>query len=606
MRIAAIVIIVVALAITGLVFFLLSGFLDEKAVGPSTQEPAVPAVQVVVAMTNLPAGKVLLPEDLKWQPWPGETLDESYIVQRDGQGAEKLKELTGVVVKRGILIGEPVTYGKVFRRDQAGFLSGMLTPGKRAISVKISPVTAGAGFILPGDRVDVMLRLSVAEGSSSRQYSETILSDVRVLAIDTSLGDIPEGEVAKSGKTATLEVTPKEAEMLTVARVMGTMSLILRSLTPGDVAERDQPYTSDLEVSRSMSRNAMPDSIQVLAAGRDLESGTLLRARDVVWTVVPRQLVQSAFFIEGRASADELYGALVTAPSAAGVPFDAANIMKPSEPGFLTMVLSPGMRGISVQVTDVTGVAGYVVAGDRVDVLMTHEIADLEDDPILTPRRFTETIVRNIRVIAVSSRIDPSIGRPLSGDTFTLEATPKQSQILTLAPSIGDISFTLTGSGDAPYTRSPTPFTADLEISDAIIAMLLRAEEVYRIREPALPALPPFNLKYPRVPDIPSIRTSRRKIEAAEKAAKSAEQAAVSVEDVEQRAKTEALEAKIAELQAMMEAQAGAQDAAMQAKIDELQAQLGGEAVPTVDLGGGPTSVKVYRASEATTIEFNQ
>ncbi|MCH8874508.1 Flp pilus assembly protein CpaB, partial [candidate division KSB1 bacterium] len=147
MRIAAIVIIVVALAITGLVFFLLSGFLDEKAVGPATQEPAVPAVQVVVAMTNLPAGKVLLPEDLKWQPWPGETLDESYIVQRDGQGAEKLKELTGVVVKRGILIGEPVTYGKVFRRDQAGFLSGMLTPGKRAISVKITAVTAGAGFI---------------------------------------------------------------------------------------------------------------------------------------------------------------------------------------------------------------------------------------------------------------------------------------------------------------------------------------------------------------------------------------------------------------------------------------------------------------------------
>ena len=602
MRIAAVVIIVVALAITGLVFFLLSGFLDDQAVGPTVQAPVEPAVQVVVAMTNLQAGKVLLPEDLKWQPWPGTTLDESYIVQRDGQGAEKLEELSGTVVKRGIMLGEPVTYGKVFRRDQAGFLSGMLTPGKRALSVPISPVTASAGFILPGDRVDVMLQLSVAEGSSSRQYSETILSDIRVLAIDTTLGDIPEGEVAKSGKTATLEVTPKEAEMLTVARVMGTMSLILRSLTPGDVAERDQPYTSDLEVSRSMSRNAMPDSIQVLAAGRDLESGTLLRARDVVWTVVPRQLVQSGFFVKARSSISELYGALVTEPAAAGVPFDAANIMKPVEPGFLAMVLPPGMRGISVSVTDVTGVSGYIVAGDRVDVLMTHAVADKDDDPILTPRRFTETIVRNIRVVAVSTRIDTSTGRPSSGDTFTLEATPKQSQILTLAPSIGDISFTLTGSGDAPYTRSPTPFTADLEISDAIIAMLLKAEEVYRIRGPELPALPPFNLKYPRVPDIPAIRSRRRQQEAAEQAAAAAAAGEVSTEE---RAKTEALEARIIELQAMMEAQAGTQNAAMQAKIDELQARLAGEAASTEDLGG-PTSVKVYRASESTTIEFHQ
>ncbi len=606
MRIAAVGIIVVALAITGLVFFLLSGFLDDRAVGPTVQAPAEPAVQVVVAMTNLQAGKVLLPEDLKWQPWPGTTLDESYIVQRDGQGAEKLEELSGTVVKRGIMLGEPVTYGKVFRRDQAGFLSGMLTPGKRALSIPISPVTASAGFILPGDRVDVMLQLQVAEGSAqgaaNRKYSETILEDVRVLAIDQNLNDIPEGSVAQVGGTATLEVTPKEAEMLTVARVMGTMSLILRSLTPGDVAERDQPYTSDLEVSRSMSRNAMPDSIQVLAAGRNLESGTLLRARDVVWTVVPRQLVQSGFFVKARSSISELYGALVTEPAAAGVPFDAANIMKPVEPGFLAMVLPPGMRGISVSVTDVTGVSGYIVAGDRVDVLMTHAVADKDDDPILTPRRFTETIVRNIRVVAVSTRIDTSTGRPSSGDTFTLEATPKQSQILTLAPSIGDISFTLTGSGDAPYTRSPTPFTADLEISDAIIAMLLKAEEVYRIRGPELPALPPFNLKYPRVPDIPAIRSRRRQQEAAEQAAVAAAAGEVSAEE---RAKTEALEARIIELQAMMEAQAGTQNAAMQAKIDELQARLAGEAASTEDLGG-PTSVKVYRASESTTIEFHQ
>ena len=187
-------------------------------------------------------------------------------------------------------------------------------------------------------------------GSERNQgHSETILEDVRVLAIDQNLKDIPEGEVAQVGGTATFEVTPKEAQMLTVAKAMGTLSLVLRSLTPGDVAQRDQPYTSDLEVSRSLSRNSRPDAIQVLAAGRDLEPGTLLRARDVVWAVVPRQLARSGFYIKGRASVSDLYGALVTAPAVAGVPFDAANIMTPSEPGFLTMVLPPGKRGISVQ-----------------------------------------------------------------------------------------------------------------------------------------------------------------------------------------------------------------------------------------------------------------
>ena len=603
MRIAAIVIIVVALAITGLVFVLVNNLLDDQAVGPTTQAPTEPAVQVVVAMTNLQAGKVLLPEDLKWQPWPGETLDENYIVQRDGQGAEKLQELTGTVVKRGIMIGEPVTYGKVFKRDQAGFLSGMLTPGKRAISIPISPVLAGAGFILPGDRVDVMLQLSVAEASiegagSNREYSETILEDMRVLAIDQNLNDIPEGSVAQVGGTATLEVTPKEAEMLTVARAIGSMSLVLRSLTPGDIAERDQPYTSDIEVSRSISRSSMPDAVQVLAAGRDLVPGTLLRARDVVWTVVPRQLVQAGFYVKGRAAISDLYGALVTASATAGAPMDVTNIMTPSEPGFLTRVLPPGKRGISVSVNDVTGVTGYIVAGDRVDVLMTHEIIDEDEDPLFTPRRFTETIVRNIRVVAVSTRIDTSVGRPTSGDTFTLEATPKESEILTLAPSIGELSFVLTGAGDAPYTRDPTPFTADLEISDAIVAMLLRSEEVYRMRGPEVLALPPFSLKYPRVPDIPALRASRARQDAAA-------EAAAGEENAEERAKTEALEAEIIKLKAMMDAQAGEQDAAMQAKIDELKAQLGGEAMPAENLGGS-TTVKIYRASEPSTIEFNQ
>ncbi|MFQ5784601.1 MAG: Flp pilus assembly protein CpaB [Alphaproteobacteria bacterium] len=256
MRITAIIVIVIALGISGITFYLVRNYLEDQAVAqiPEVPEEVVPTVQVGIASRDLPAGTVLQPDDVKWQPWPDQGLDENFIVQRDGEGAEQIDEFVGTVVRRGITMSEPLTFDKVFRRDEAGFLAGALTPGMRGVAIRVNRTSGTGGFILPGDRVDVLLTMEVDARDSgvvttrdTVQASETILRDIRVLAVDQSVDDIDTN--AHLVKTVTVEVTPKQAETLSVAKAMGSLSLALRSLTPGDSDAPNASYTRDLDIS---------------------------------------------------------------------------------------------------------------------------------------------------------------------------------------------------------------------------------------------------------------------------------------------------------------------------------------------------------------------
>ena len=256
MRIAAVILIVVALGFAGGAFFLVQNYLAEADQRADVTVPAGAAVEVVVASRDLPAGTVLESNHIQWQPWPEDTNVEGYIVQQGGVGKNKIEELVGSVVRRAIATGEPVSNGKVFKREEAGFLSGLLRPGMRAVSIKVSAVSGAAGFILPGDRVDVVLTSEWREkseqlGNIVRRFSETILYDVRVLAIDQSLDDLEDS--AQVSETATLEISPKQTEMLAVADSMGRLSLSLRSLSPGPADSYfGGSFTSDREVSLAL------------------------------------------------------------------------------------------------------------------------------------------------------------------------------------------------------------------------------------------------------------------------------------------------------------------------------------------------------------------
>jgi pilus assembly protein CpaB len=188
--------------------------------------------KVLVAKTALPAGTIIDASALTWQPWPKELMQSAYYTE--GQPDADLPKLAGTVVRYPITAGQPVTRGALVGPKDRGFLAAALGPGMRAVTVPVNTTTGVAGFVFPGDHVDMVLTQQVQGGGDgpALKVSETIVRNLRVLATDQrtdSKGDDGKTEV-KTFANVTLEVTPRIAEKIAVAQSMGTLSLSLRSL----------------------------------------------------------------------------------------------------------------------------------------------------------------------------------------------------------------------------------------------------------------------------------------------------------------------------------------------------------------------------------------
>ncbi len=220
-------------------------------------------VKVLVAGNELVAGQFIKAKHLRWQAWPKDGMPEIYFVEganrdqrtEDGKPAIGIIEgFVGSVVRSRISTGEPITEGRVVRPGDRGFLAAVLLPDMRAISVPINATTGISGFVFPGDRVDLLLTHSISFGkdrSKARRATETVLSDIRVLAVDQRTDD-DDGK-ATLAKTATLEVTPKQAEIIAVANEIGRLSLSLRSLAQTEVSVKAalrRQYTWDSDASQ--------------------------------------------------------------------------------------------------------------------------------------------------------------------------------------------------------------------------------------------------------------------------------------------------------------------------------------------------------------------
>lgn len=230
-------------------------------------------LQVLVAKQDLPAGLILKEEHTRWQAWPRATLADSYIKAGDGANAN----FTGAVVRRGIVAGQPITTSQVVRSGDRGFLAAVLSPGRRAVSVPISAVSGIAGFVFPGDRVDLILTHELPRSGRGARASETVLVNVRVLAIDQKTND--QNAAPQVAKTATLELTPKQVEQVALVQKMGTLSLSLRSLpdesaVAGNAADevsaprRGKTYTWETEVSRLLGGGGGPSTTQDVDVAR--------------------------------------------------------------------------------------------------------------------------------------------------------------------------------------------------------------------------------------------------------------------------------------------------------------------------------------------------
>jgi pilus assembly protein CpaB len=245
-------------------------------------EPApVERKAVLVAAVDLGPGQFLQAEGMRWQEWPDVSLPESYIVK----GATPEDELVGAVVRQHVATGQPLTRAGVVKPGERGFLAAVLEPGMRAVSVPVDEASSNAGLIFPGDRVDLILTQSIggeggdgAAKTATRRVSETVLRDVRVIAMGRKLSGEggEEAGAADKARTTTLEVDAGGAEKVALVTELGKLSLSLRSLARDNdaPANGNSPagrFTWDSDVARSLLPENQPVSTMAVIRGREAQ-----------------------------------------------------------------------------------------------------------------------------------------------------------------------------------------------------------------------------------------------------------------------------------------------------------------------------------------------
>lgn len=218
-------------------------------------------MEVLVASKNLEPGDLLTEKNAAWEEWDQKKIYTGMITRKNGEDKKAEGKL-----KRTLVAGQPITDDTIVSDKDASMMVAQLKPGMRAVGVKVNAESSAGGFISPGDHVDVVLshkirtkngsnEAQMAEGLVDQNVSETILSNMQVLAIDQTA---EKNDGAKVGRTATLAVTPKQAEMLLLAEKMGDLSLTLRGLS--DTSEKvvsgkpEDELTTDVQVSAILSR----------------------------------------------------------------------------------------------------------------------------------------------------------------------------------------------------------------------------------------------------------------------------------------------------------------------------------------------------------------
>ena len=275
MRIVVSSLLLLAILAAGGTAVLVKGFLDsEQTVRVEIPtEPEVTAQKetyVLVTEDELLSGKEIASRDVSFRPWPDEMLSDEFIIS-DKSNSKAIDEFVGAIARLTIPAGIPLTQDMVFMRSNAGFLTGILSPGMRAVSVAIQPQTGAAGFILPGDFVDVIVTYDFEaddqrQGNRTRQAAATILEKIRVVAVAQELeGSDEEAIVAKP---ITLEVTPKGAETISLGSQVGKIHLSLRSLSTLE-PEIQQTFTPDYEIFEALTISLEPEEeTQELNANR--------------------------------------------------------------------------------------------------------------------------------------------------------------------------------------------------------------------------------------------------------------------------------------------------------------------------------------------------
>lgn len=245
--------------------------------------------------------------------------------------------------------------------------------------------------------------------------------------------------------------------------------------------ERQALASREVRVTEVMAGGGAVRSValsQVLVAATDLPTGTIMRHEHVEWRPWPTDAVDPRYATEDTHQVEGFVGAVARTGIAAGEPIVESRLVRLGDSGFLAAILQPGMRALTVEIDASSGIAGLIMPGDRVDVIVTHEIGRDEDQ--LT-RRASETVLRNVRVLALDQRLDDVSKQAGLAKTATLELEPKQTEVLAMVADLGRLSLSLRAlPGDDEREAGPRrnrTFTTDTEVSSLLRPMQRLAAE---------------------------------------------------------------------------------------------------------------------------------
>jgi pilus assembly protein CpaB len=270
MRPIVVVLIVLALGAAGIAAYLANTWVrSQQAPAPSQNaQQQIDTRDVLVAARDITPGTILKPDDLQWQAWPSSGVDEARMIVRPAAGVESQtpaqdpqQDFLDHIARRLVMRGEPMSKEMVIKQGDSSVAAANLKAGSRAVTLNVSPQAGVAGLILPNDHVDVIVNTPVRDLTGIdgwkdvvlRYTSETILKDIRVVAINQTLSHDPAKGVAEPGNLVTLEVTPAQAEKLLVAQQLGQINLALRSMLHAPTDSAEQTYTFDVRASRALS-----------------------------------------------------------------------------------------------------------------------------------------------------------------------------------------------------------------------------------------------------------------------------------------------------------------------------------------------------------------
>ncbi len=245
MDVKKIILVILVLAAGGGAFFLSLSGQDDDTAAPVTivKSNKEETVSVLVADISIVRGDAITSENVKWQDWPKKTVSqaEQYLTGKDNKILENLE---GAVAKNEFVPGEPIIESKIVRSGSKGLMAAIMTPGMRALGLRVNAETASGGFILPGDHVDVIFTSEIRE--TRERVISTLLRDIRVLAVNNIFSENTETQVIE-GVNVTLELTPSEAEEFIFARASGELSLALRSIHDENVEDKSGKKTTRQE-----------------------------------------------------------------------------------------------------------------------------------------------------------------------------------------------------------------------------------------------------------------------------------------------------------------------------------------------------------------------